>query len=349
MHDLILKIGETRYLGDYRYSHCIRDPDGTIYLPGGQTTVDGNHMLADGSGIFGDELLTRPENAHFFRRGLFLTLKAEAHYQSPGMYQFKILRSTDNLKTILEETASLYIPEAGKIKTTTEPLAGLFFFGPGNIVEMPDGRLIASMYGSFEEDQISPNDTQSKRESLYKLRSFVIESKDEGLNWRYLSTVARPEEEDPIGEGFNESSILLLDNDELLCVMRTGHYSPLYSAWSSDGGRTWSKPVYTGLDRGCAPNLLKLSDGRIVLAYGQRWPAGELLPRFDEYVYPGRGLVKLAISPDGTGREWVDTTIGWEKGSCYTTIIETEPNILFCLADHWYWRVMILPKIPDNF
>lgn len=344
MNENIVSIDKPRYLGDFRYSQGIQDANGLIYLPGGVTTLDGVATKTNVLNPFCGTLLTTPENEHFFSKNLYFTLLAAARYESRGLYQIKSLRSTDGMKTIREVTAILHIPEAGQVPTTSDPLSGLYFFGPRNIVELPGGKLIATMYGNFEEDRIPPTETQSKRETQYKLRAFVIESRDEGLNWHYLSTVARPEEEDPVGEGFNESSLLLLDNGDLLCVMRTGHTSPLYSAWSSDQGRTWSNPVYTGLERGCAPYLLKLRDGRVALAYGQRWPAGVYLPRFDQYVYPGEGLVKLAISASGTGREWVDATIGSRMGSCYTTIIETAPNTLFCLVDHWYWQVQLAPK-----
>jgi len=34
-------------------------------------------------------------------------------------------------------------------------------------------------------------------------------------------------------------------------------------------------------------------------------------------------------------------------GTCYSTSFETEPNIVFCHVDGWYWRVMLTPRVPD--
>ena len=62
------------------------------------------------------------------------------------------------------------------------------------------------------------------------------------------------------------------------------------------------------------------------------------------WYWPGPGLVKLAISSDGTGKDWEVTTIGREMGSVYPTMFEVEPNVLFCQVDGWYWRVTLNPK-----
>jgi len=134
--------------------------------------------------------------------------------------------------------------------------------------------------------------------------------------------------------------------------MRTGHQSPLYSSRSSDGGKTWSSPVYTGLDRGCFPCLRRLMDGRLALSYGVRFPAGwsSITSEGDHarFTYPGVGLVNLAISSDGTGEDWLCATVASGMGSCYTTMYEVEPGLLFLQVDGWYWRVLLAPRIPDE-
>jgi len=153
---------------------------------------------------------------------------------------------------------------------------------------------------------------------------------------------------DPVDEGFAEPTIALLNDGRLLCLMRAGHLRPLYAAWSSDGGKTWTEPVYTGLERGCLPSMVKLADGRLAVTYGNRFPPGwsRITPEGDHkrWTWPGPGLVKLAISPDGTGESWVTTTVARGMGSCYTTLFEVEPDVLFCQVDCWYWRMTLRPK-----
>jgi hypothetical protein len=77
-----------------------------------------------------------------------------------------------------------------------------------------------------------------------------------------------------------------------------------------------------------------------------RYPAGS--PGGPGAVDTGAGLVKLAISSDGTGRDWKETTIGQKMRSSYSTIFEVEPNLIFCQVDGLYWRVMLMPRIPDT-
>jgi hypothetical protein len=97
---------------------------------------------------------------------------------------------------------------------------------------------------------------------------------------------------------------------------------------------------------------MKLADGRLALSYGVRFPPGwsQITPEGDHgrWVWPGAGLVNLAISPDGTGQSWVETTIGSGLGSCYSTLFEVEPNTLLCQVDGWYWRIMLMPRVPDS-
>ena len=52
-----------------------------------------------------------------------------------------------------------------------------------------------------------------------------------------MSTIADPNRE---GTDFNESDLLYLPDEGLLCVIRTGGGQPLYQSQSSDGGQTWT-------------------------------------------------------------------------------------------------------------
>jgi photosystem II stability/assembly factor-like uncharacterized protein len=180
------------------------------------------------------------------------------------------------------------------------------------------------------------------------MRTFIVTSTDKGKTWDYLSTVAVPQKGDPVGEGFVEPAITLLEDGRLLCVMRSGHHYPLYSSWSSDGGKTWTAPLYTGFDRGCDPCMITLQDGRVALSWGRRYPEGWSLvsPEGDKgrFVYPGEGYNNLSISDDG-GKTWNTSKIDKNTGSCYSTIFEVEPNVIFCQVDRWCWRINLKPKV----
>jgi hypothetical protein len=145
--------------------------------------------------------------------------------------------------------------------------------------------------------------------------------------------------------------MVLLDDGKLLAVMRTGHHFPLYASWSSDQGKSWTAPTYTGLDRGCDPHLIRLRDGRLVLSWGRRYPEGwsKILPEGDQslFKYPGKGYLNLAVSNDN-GRTWENDKVSSEVGSAYSTIFEVEPNVLFIQVDQWYWRIQLRPRVTGR-
>ena len=336
-----------------KWSRSVTAPDGSIYLDrqgsGGYRYSSDRLEPCDVRGLFENSRPDRgcPEFAYYWDAELLLVIEGLSCRQSArrGDYRLTLRRAEAHPRNALETCtpmeAVLHVPEAGnQISTTDGGWQGLFFYGARNIVRLPDGALLASMQGCFETDRIAPGDAQSKRETVYKLRTFVVRSEDGGRSWRYLSTVAAPVSEDPVGEGFDEPALCMLESGELLCVMRTGHYSPLYCSWSRDEGKHWTDPVYTGFERGCAPCLLRLRDGRVALVYGQRFPVGVSLPRCEpRWSWPGCGLVRLAVSEDGRGRQWTDTVIGTHMGSCYATIHEPEPKRLVCQTDGWYWKL----------
>ena len=339
---------------------CFQFHDGTIYLAGSNKSTDGGRTVIPHNVAGLDEIsllhqqshpsAPGPEGTVLSRPGLFLALGGDLHLSSPGVFHVKLWRSTDNLRSIEEGQAVVKVPPGPKRDREKGEWFGLYI--TRNIVEMPDGSLLATAEGNFEEDKIVPSSGPGQLETHYLGRTFLISSTDDGQTWEYLSTVAAPQAEDPIDEGFGEPSLVRLDNGQLLCIMRTGHHRPLYACWSSDEGRSWTEPVYTGLERGCFPCMVKLADGRLALSYGVRFPPGwsRITPDGDHgrWVWPGAGLTKLAINHDGSGQDWEVTTLASGMGSCYTTSFEVEPNILFCQVDGWYCRIMLMPRIPDT-
>ncbi len=69
-------------------------------------------------------------------------------------------------------------------------------------------------------------------------------------------------------EGFCEPDICWQPDGSMLCLMRTGSFTPSYLARSTDGGLTWSKPVM--FDRcGVLPQLQPLACGVTIATYGR--------------------------------------------------------------------------------
>jgi hypothetical protein len=336
------------YARKYRYARMLRAPSGAVYFYGGLKSTDGGRTLTPQSEISVEKFVPRPESATLWKPGFFLSLQGHTELAAPGEYACKAWRSRDDLRTVEEFETRVFVPQGPTRKRREHEWSGLYFFRV--ILEMPPGYLLAPMEGNFDEDMtVLPTDYQSKAEAAFKQRTIIVRSDDEGRTWRYVSTVAFPKPEYPVGEGFCEPALALLDDGRLLCVMRTGHYYPLYACWSSDEGRTWTPPLYTGLERGCDPWLIKLADGRLAMSYGKRYPEGwsQIVPGGDmgrpDFVYPGAGWVKLAISEAGAGASWHEAVIGRNCGACYSTLFEVKPNVLLCQASGWQWRVEIEP------
>ena len=140
-------------------------------------------------------------------------------------------------------------------------------FDKGKIVRLPNGDLLATMYGDLKGDK--------------QYRTMIVRSQDLGRSWRYHATVAY-QAQDPaphrVGQfcGYCEPSLVLLKNGQLLCVMRTqgaeipNEYRPLYAAWSDDGGKTWSRPQSTRPAlMNISPTLAVLDNGVVVCQYGR--------------------------------------------------------------------------------
>ncbi len=325
-----------------KWSRCFPGNNGIIYFKDSLISTDGGKTISKQNNLNLEEINGAPERAVLVTSELFYALNGPVEYIKPGIYKGRSWRSVDNFKTIQEEQPLFYIPDgAGPLENNSE-WYGLFVYR--TILVMADSTWLMTMYGNFISDTIVPYDTDAKKETRFMQRTLIVTSADEGHTWTYLATVASPKRGDPVGEGLVEPAITLLDDGRLLCIMRSGHHFPLYASWSSDKGKTWSSPLYTGLDRGCDPCLIKLHDGRLALSWGRRFPEGwsKLTPEGDKglFAYPGEGYTSLSISNDG-GLTWESQKIIPGSGSCYSTIFEIEPNILFMQSDQWYCRIKL--------
>ena len=124
----------------------------------------------------------------------------------------------------------------------------------------------------------------------------------------------------PSHGGFTaECALELCKSGHLLAVARTSNERPLRrmaQAHSSDGGKTWSEPIWCPGIPGVlwpfhagnvSPDLLCLRSGVMVLAYAR--PAG----------------LQVAFSPDGQGDHWEPLTL---MGAMREGLLEQEYGIM---------------------
>ena len=190
--------------------------------------------------------------------------------EKPGVFLGKRtrLRSLTNMQTSLRwsevpVTVKRWTPLTGDNGTEVSTL-GL----GGPIVEMGDGTWLKPCYGNFQGDTVPIEGfAATKGEKWFKYRSYLLRSVDQGKSWRYFSTIAYDGETGQ--ESFCEPAMVHLGGGELLAVMRTGRFAPMYQARSLDGGKTWQRPksLHT---LGLSPAMVLLGDGALVCTFGWR-------------------------------------------------------------------------------
>lgn len=158
----------------------------------------------------------------------------------------------------------------------------------GEILEFEDGELLWPIWG--------------RRQAEEKWRSAVLSSRDAGVSWQIVGTIAfdpqatltgayvetgngeRAEDAEDTSDpafrphdptdGFSETTVCRLDDGRLLAILRqqgVGGDATLrfHRAYSTDRGRTWTP--YEELDfSGMSPALARFDDGRLLLV-SRRW------------------------------------------------------------------------------
>ncbi len=214
-----------------------------------------------------------------------------------GESSFSVQTSTDDWQTVETVEAQVYVPLAD------------WFLPVRGLVELEDGRLLATLYGRMDGDRVWEESPMAAELAIpwIKTRVIVIESSDRGKSWRYLSTLSYNPQ---LGtEGQNEADLIQLPDGHLFAAMRTGIHGdrdlhgrehmdqPLLVAWSADGGRSWSDPQRIYVDgkliTGIYPRILTTKDG--VLAVLRCRPDGSVV-----------------FSPDGGGAFWSDEMVYYE-------------------------------------
>ncbi len=138
----------------------------------------------------------------------------------------------------------------------------------GDIKTDADKSVIAGIYPGF---YIQDNGQTDPKSAI-----FFYHSTDSGYSWKIQGRILyEPDlKADKFGNermGFSEPAFEILSDGTYLCVMRTTDgigVGPMYSSFSKDKGKTWTKPVSMSAT-GVLPRLLTLENGVTVLSSGR--------------------------------------------------------------------------------
>ncbi len=199
-----------------------------------------------------------------------------------------------------------------------------------DILVRDDGCWLACLHLAYEGDE--------------KATVVAIASENEGLCWRYLATIARPEDAPHSLEGFGEPTIAELSNGEIICIMRVGQHHKQPDQWltrssSSDGGRSWSA-IETLPAWSVAPQCRRLQNNSVVLSTGRpgiflwlaaddgasRWQSVDVVDWHNQALDE---TFHIKIPLNG-----IDAVSG-RKGqtTSYTAMVEPSPNRIFLVYD----------------
>lgn len=205
-------------------------------------------------------------------RGTLVLLYHRQHnYDADGNYQGGV-RVSDRKPVALMATRS---SDNGLTWEEPYPLSidALATGSPyGKIVTLDDGTLLAPIYNSQ-----AWADEQSGQESD---TSYLVRSRDDGRTWGDVTQI-QPQ--------MNETALIALPGGDLLAVLRDDTEGGLHSTRSEDGGLNWSPATPITQPRQHPADLVQLSNGDILLTYGNRNPPHRIEGR---------------ISRDG-GRSWL--------------------------------------------
>ena len=203
---------------------------------------------------------------------LILLYHRQHNYDADGNYQGGV-RISDRKPVALMATRSF---DNGLTWEEPYPLSidALSTGSPyGKIVSLDDGTLLVPIYNSLawaDEQSDQRFDT-----------SYLVRSEDDGRTWGSVSQIA---------PHMNETALIVLPDGDILAVLRDDNAQGLHSTRSQDGGLTWSPTTQITQARQHPTDLVRLSNGDILLTYGNRNPPHRIEGR---------------VSRDG-GRSWLD-------------------------------------------
>lgn len=187
--------------------------------------------------------------------------------------------------------------ESSTFKVTGMPWGRKSYQTYATILELDSGDLLTAMEWVTLLPESEWRVEGDCRPRKFRFGVFIVRSHDRGTTWEFVANFD-PDEVNPVyghadravDEGFVEADVAQLPNGDLICVMRTGSYSPMFQSRSADGGRTWSTPMNTGWPS-VKPRLQVLPNGVVACASGR-----------GAYGHPQ--VTHVMLSLDGTAQHW---------------------------------------------
>lgn len=118
------------------------------------------------------------------------------------------------------------------------------------LVELANGNLLAICYGKIG--------------AASKDSTVIVKSTDHGATWAALATIANGGTDT---KNYQEPFLLLLDNAQLLCMIRTSDNSSYTSTRSSDSGATWSTLTIAFAGGGSRPATIQMTNGSVLCQF----------------------------------------------------------------------------------
>ena len=198
---------------------------------------------------------------------------------------------------------------------------------------VPDVWLFGSILEALNGDWLATMCCRLARDRRY-YRALLLRSRDEGKSWIQYSTIAAVEPDEKPWPGMgdagpSETGMVRLADSRLYAIFRTSSNGFMAHAWSSDDGKTWTRPVSTPF-KGVAPRTRRLSSGVLACTYGRPGP------------------VTIMFSMDGTGEKWSHVTELFDGMSTrYTDLIEVEPGRVLVVYDSVPYGWDPIPYAPS--
>lgn len=206
---------------------------------------------------------------------LILAYHCQGNYDAEGNYLRATENSADRVDVMITRSHDAGLTWEKPFALGLEPLRSGSPFG--KIVSLADGVLLMAIY--------------------HPDGSFVVRSHDDGLHWTEPVLIAAKK---------NETGLMVLPDGSVIAVLRgEDEDQALHSAHSTDGGLTWSAPTQITAARHHPADLVVLSNGVLLLTYGNRTPP-----------YRIEGLVSR-----DQGHTWLDCLLTF-SGSLYGYAIE---------------------------
>ena len=211
------------------------------------------------------------------------------------------------------------------------------------ILDLDDGSLLAAMEAQVGPPRMTDEIRDDGRHRWeITMTTFIVRSRDRGRTWDFV-TAFRPEElnlvygggDRPVDEGLTEADLVVAANGDILCVNRTGSYSPMWQTRSTDGGHTWGTPAPVGW-QGVKPRLNLLPNGVLTCAAGR-----------GGYGHPQ--VTHVMVSLDGTGNHWeAPFCFHTGPGCSYTSTLVRDGQLHVVFSDSDFTRPFGTHNLPSQ-